>query len=81
MLELTEKVKANKEKIYELKKKANKEIFILAKANKSAFTRNFEIRIRQVINNQLSMDFDELKKARVTANKERKAKRAKKTDK
>lgn len=81
IFELTEKVQANKDKISELKKKANKEIFILAKANKSAFTRNFEIRIRQIINNQLSMDFDELKKARVTANKERKAKRAKKTNK
>lgn len=81
MLELTEKIKAIRDKISDLKVKANKEIFILAKANKSAFTRNFEIRIRQIINNQLSMDYDELKKARVTANKERKEKRAKKTDK
>ena len=81
VLELTERIKAIRDKISDLKVKANKEIFILAKANKSAFTRNFEIRIRQIINNQLSMDYDELKKARVTANKERKAKRAKKTDK
>lgn len=80
-LELTERIKAIRDKISDLKVKANKEIFILAKANKSAFTRNFEIRIRQIISNQLSMDYDELKQARVTANKERKAKRAKKTDK
>ena len=80
-LELSEKIKAIRYKISDLKTKANQEIFVLAKAHKMACTRNFEIRIRQIINNQLSMDYDELKKARVTANKERKAKRAKKTDK